>query len=127
MVAPLLIAAAGLNLGAGIFSGISQYQQAKESAKQRIAQAQLDSQKVLDEAHDTMQEQKMIASGGGYILEEGTSPLEVMLDTEQRANEYAKQIMDVGKKEAKSMKKAGRNGIIGGALSGIGGMVKGFF
>lgn len=126
MVAPLLIAAAGLNLGAGIFSGISQYQQAKESAKQRIAQARLDAQKVLDEAHDTMQEQKMIASGGGYILEEGTSPLEVMLDTEQRANEYAKQIMSVGKKEAKSMKKSGITGLIGGALGGIGSMFNSF-
>ena len=123
----LAVLGAVAGLGSGIFSGISQYKQAKEAAKQRIAQAELDAQQVLDEAHDTMQTQKMIASGGGFILDEGTSPLEVMLDTEKRANEYAQQIINVGKSEAKSIKKAGKNAAISGVLSGVSGAIKSLF
>ena len=115
---------AGLGLSSGIFSGVSSYKQAKEQAQQRLAQAELDSQQVLDNAHDTMQAQKVIASGGGYILEQGTSPLEVLIDTEKRANEYAKQLKNVGRREASSIKDAGKSSMVGSLLGSIGGLFK---
>lgn len=61
----------------------------------------------------------MLASGGGYILDQNTNPLEIMLDTEKRAKQYANQIIEIGNKEARSIKKAGRNSAIGSALGGV--------
>lgn len=115
MVAPIAI---GTQIASSIFSGISSYKSAKSKAKQVKAQAKLEAQQVLDNAHDVMQEQKMLASGGGYILDQNTNPLEIMLDTEKRAKQYANQIIEIGNKEARSIKKAGRNSAIGSALGG---------
>jgi predicted lipid-binding transport protein (Tim44 family) len=121
MTSGLNYAAGGLSLGSGIFSGISAYQQAKRQAGLIKQSGAMDAQQVLDEGEQLRQQQKSIASAGGFVLNEDSSPLLLMVETENRAREQAERIKALAAAQAKAAKKAGRDSLIGGILGGAAG------
>lgn len=104
---------AALQAGGSILSGVSSYNQAKSQARAIKSQAELEAKKVTEEGEDVVQQQKQIATGGGYVLDDNTSPLQIMLETERQYKEDAANIMYQAKRQAKQVKKAGLYSMIG--------------
>lgn len=103
----------------GTVTGIMQQKSLKQQAKQREEQGNLQAKQVLDEGEKTLQAQKQIATGGGFLLDNDTSPLLVMLETERQANENALQLKKVAKQEANSLRKAGNLALLSGVLGDV--------
>ena len=125
MALPLL--AIALQGGATALNMAGSLYNSNMSAKAIMRQAQADADQVLEQGRQTVQAQRLISSGSGFINTSETSTYQLMLDTEAEAKRQADRIKYLARKQAKAMKKGGVLSAIGSALSGsasIAGMFK---
>ena len=116
MALPLL--AIALQGGATALNMASSLYNSNMSAKAIMRQAQADADQVLEQGRQTVQAQRLISSGSGFINTSETSTYQLMLDTEAEAKRQADRIKYLARKQAKAMKKGGVLSAIGSALGG---------
>ncbi len=116
MALPLLLAA--LQAAGTVANVSSNLYNSNMNAKAIMRQARADAENILEQGRQVVQSQRLITSASGFINTAETSNYQLMLDTEKEAKRQANRIMELAKKQAKSMKKGALYGAIGSLLSG---------
>lgn len=106
-------AGAVAKVGGGLLSAYSTYSDAKETSKQIKEEAEFDIAELMEEGRLVREQQNLISSGGGYVLNAETSPFRVMLDTEKRYKKQANTIFENARNQARSVRRRGNLKIAG--------------
>lgn len=119
-----LLVATVASAGSSVVSGIQQNNEAKKQAKLTLQKADAEANEELAQGQRYRNKQAVAYLKSGVAIDQG-SPLLAMQATLDTAATNAKNIRDTGWAQAKSLKKQGRNALIGGIMGGVGAVAGG--
>lgn len=117
MGAELALLAGGAKAGGEIFSGIEKRKALKREAREVKDEADFLAQQTREEAEKVQERQKLRFIKSGIDIAPGTA-LDVLAETKRKGERQASRIQTKGRKQAKVLKRTGRNALIGGLLRG---------
>lgn len=107
-------AAAGIGAAGSLFSGLQQMKAGSEESREAMRATGQQVKRQREDLEDAKKSQELDFLSSGVKLE-GT-PLEVLAETEKRGQADIKETLRSGKRQADSLRRAGRNALIGAAF-----------
>jgi hypothetical protein len=113
----LLAGGAALGTGGQVFSGIEKRKALKKEARDVKEEADFLANQTREDAEKVQERQKLKFIKSGLEIAPGTV-LMTLADTKIKGDRMASRISERGRKQSKTLKRAGRNALIGGLLKG---------
>ena len=116
---------AGVNAAGSLYSGFEQKKEADKQARELQEEANYLAEQSRERAERTVQNQKLSYIKSGIQLDSESSQF-MFKDTKVKGEHEASRITERGRKQAKSLKRQGRQALIGGVFGAASSGLKGY-